>query len=90
MRRRVGVVDVPGLTPIEVTLSIGGAAALRPDVDLEGLIRCSDSALYSAKRERRNRVSIVRYAPRLSSTLDGETERLPSLMISRFEAAAAA
>jgi diguanylate cyclase (GGDEF)-like protein/PAS domain S-box-containing protein len=75
IRRRVGEVEAPGVSPMAVTLSIGGAAALLPHAHPEGLIACSDAALYLAKREGRNRASVIRYEPCSGSTFDTGAER---------------
>jgi hypothetical protein len=48
-------------------------------IDATGL--GTDAALYSAKREGRNRVSIIRYESRLGSTFEAGGERLPSLIV---------
>lgn len=61
IRRMAAAAEVrDGDVPVRVTLSVGGAAYPRDDVDHEeGLIQLADEALYRAKERGRDRVEIA-------------------------------
>lgn len=56
---RLRVVDVPGASSIQCTVSIGHAEVRGPGLDWESLVVGADQALYAAKREGRNCVRSV-------------------------------
>jgi diguanylate cyclase (GGDEF)-like protein len=55
----IGIAHTTSAASDHVTLSIGGVAARVVDLSFERLIACADSALYDAKKEGRNRTSVV-------------------------------
>ena len=61
-RIRAGVsarfLQEPGIKPFHTTVSIGAAAMLTGSSDYESLLRHADTAMYRAKTDGRNRVSI--------------------------------
>ena len=61
-RIRAGVsarfLQEPGLKPFHTTVSIGAASMLTGSSDYESLLRHADTAMYRAKADGRNRVSI--------------------------------
>jgi len=58
---------------LELTLSLGVAAATGPELRGEALLRAADTALYRAKRDGRDRVAVDGQAPRAGG---GERRRL--------------
>ncbi|HNL20813.1 MAG TPA: GGDEF domain-containing protein, partial [Rhodocyclaceae bacterium] len=55
--------DLPGMAPLRITISIGVAEWQREEEDFDAVMRRADRALYEAKTSGRNRVQIRNSPP---------------------------